>query len=132
MPIPFIPIIVIGLIGKAVHTRFKKDKPLSVEQQNIYDSAMATLMEPEKLRALGATFKAQGFPKHGQMLINRAELRGLDPKVYKARRKAIAKAMNSTNIVAIRELAAEYEKLGGTGTADMLRKRANQVEASQK
>lgn len=97
---------------------------LSPKRQEVYESALETLTDPDKLRELAVTFEKEGLPIEANMLRKRADLRGQSPATKAERAKAYDKGMKSNDIPGIERLADAFESLTATGAASQLRKRA--------
>jgi hypothetical protein len=123
--IPLIPVAVIGLGVTAAYKVYKKrNQGMTPERRKVYESALNTLKDPEKLRVLGAAFKREGLTEEATMLNKRAKLRELPPDVKAGRRDAFKKGMTLKNPINIEKLAVTFEKEGATGAAAALRKYA--------
>lgn len=125
MPLPLLPIVVVCLGAAAYHKTTSKKGPgkgvLTPERQHYFETAIKDLKDPEKLRNLAKTFREQGLPMHADMLEKRANLRAIPEAKKKERRAIFKRAMKSTDINAIRNLANAYEREGCTGAAKELR-----------
>lgn len=117
---------VAGLTGLAIYRKRKRGLKgkMTPDRERIYVQALNKLADPAKLKELAQTFYREELKPYGDMLMKRARLRELPPDVKKARHAAFKKAMQSTDIKKILEMAEEYEKEGATGSAAALRKRA--------
>jgi hypothetical protein len=87
------------------------------KRQQIYESALVTLKQPEKLRALAAAFEGEGLIAEADLLKKRAEIRELPKSKREERRAIFRRAIQSSNIPAIRAVAAEFRAAGCTGAA---------------
>ncbi|MGH9966571.1 MAG: hypothetical protein ACREBG_01890 [Pyrinomonadaceae bacterium] len=123
MPLPLIPIAVVGLGGYAWY-RAKKRKGMTPERKKIYDAAMKSLKDPAKLNALADAFEKEGLKNEASQLRKRAKLRGMPDGVKAARRDAFKKCMQSKDPNAIEKCAKAFEKEGATGAATKLRQYA--------
>ncbi len=122
--LPLIPVVVTALAAGAAYKvhKSRKNKVMTPARQKIYDHALTTIKEPEKLRKLSTGFQAQGLTEQADMLAKRARLRELPADVKEGRRAAYQKGMTLTNPASVEKLAAEFEKEGATGAAASLRK----------
>jgi len=87
------------------------------KRQQIYESALVTLKQPEKLRALAAAFEGEGLIAEADLLKKRASIRELPKSKREERRAIFRRAIQSSNIPAIRAVAAEFRAAGCTGAA---------------
>src|SRR5262245_44194793 len=116
MPVPLIPVIFMGMAGLAgyrAHQR-RKRSVMTNERKRIYEAALQTLKDPEKLRKLADEFENQGLKEQAALLRKRAVIRELPDDLKKARRDAFRAAMKSTNQPAILKLAEAYDAEGAT------------------
>ena len=129
MPIPLLPVTVVGLAaaaGVVAHKRAKKKrkKGMSPDQEKIYSAALQNLKDPAKLIELADKYADQGFKHEAEMLRKRAKLRQLPPDVKKQRKEAFRKGLKLQDPDKVQKLADLFEKEGATGSADALRKYA--------
>ena len=101
------------------------DGVVTPERQAVYNVAMNSVPDPEKLKNLAAAFKKVQLPDMADALYQRALLRALPPGVKQQRREVFRKAMKSTNVSAIRGVAAALHGEGCTGAAAALTRYAN-------
>jgi hypothetical protein len=87
------------------------------KRRQIYESALVTLKQPEKLRALATAFEGEGLIAEADLLKKRAAIRELPKAKREARREVFRKAIQSSNIPAIRAVADEFRAAGCTGAA---------------
>jgi hypothetical protein len=120
-----IPIGVGVLIGAAAWATRKPKGEMTPERTIVYDTALKTVKDPEKLKILSEAFRKEGLTAQADLLQKRATLRELPPDVKEARRAAFRKGMASTDPKAVNELADAFEKEGASGAADALRKYAS-------
>lgn len=123
MPFPILPVVFLSmasLAGYKAHTRQKRSA-MTPERKRIYEAALQTLKDPEKLRKLADEFETQGLKKEASLLRKRAEIRELPEDLKKARRQAFKAAMASKNQPAVLKLAEAYDAEGATGAAAALR-----------
>src|SRR6185503_21284903 len=99
MPLPILPVIITALIGGAYLQ--SQNKKMSPHQKEIYEAALKTISDPEKLRVLARGFDEEGFRQEADQLFKLAMLKDLPKDVIKARRAALQKGLASTNKEAI-------------------------------
>jgi len=139
MPIPFIPIVVLSLCGVAIVKKTSQKEIentktktfMNGERKAVYDSALHSLREPEKLLILATVFEEQGLKNEAWTLRQRARLRALPVEVKQARRRAYKTAMASTNPDAIEKVADAFEKDFCFDAANKLRDYAQDVRHGQ-
>jgi hypothetical protein len=124
--LPLIPIIIISGVGYLWHK--KKAHGMTPERKKIYEEAMRSLQDPEKLRALAVQYQAFGLPDEATDLRNRANLRALPNDQKKARRDAFTKSMASNDPEKMEQAAAIFHSQGATSNAAALRKKAAAVK----
>lgn len=123
MPLPLLPLAVVGLAGGAWWMK-KHRRGMTPERQIVYETALLSLKDPVKLRALAAAFEKEGMKDQAALLLKRATLRELPADVKAARREAFRKGMAATDPAAVNALAEAFYKEGATGAAESLRKYA--------
>lgn len=142
MPIPFLPIAVLSLCGVAIIKKTSQKETANQERKTfmngerkaIYESALRSLREPEKLLILAAKFEGEGLKNEGWALRQRARLRALPTETKQARRRAFKSAMASTNPEAVERMAQAFEQDFCFDAATKLReyaKELNNVQAQQ-
>ncbi len=124
-----LPLMILGLVGTSAVVQSKRAKkavdPRTVaERQVVYETALNTVKDPAKLRALAEVYRGQGLTAEADMLCKRAALQELPQETKDARKEVFRKAMASTNVDAILGLARAYDAEGCTGAAQHLRKYA--------
>lgn len=87
------------------------------KRMQIYQSALVTLKEPEKLRALAAAYEGEGLIAEADLLKKRAAIKELPKNKREERRAIFRRAIESSNIPAIRAVADEFRAAGCTGAA---------------
>jgi hypothetical protein len=126
--LPLIPIGIAALAGTAWWASKKKTDEkhgeLTAERAIIYDTALKTVKDPEKLEALSKAFSEAGLQPQADLLLKRAALRVLPVDTKAVRKEIFKQGMASTNPLAIERLAASFEGEGATGAADALRRYA--------
>lgn len=105
---------------------------MTVERIKIYEQALATLKDQDKLRKLADEFEKAGCLKEADHLRKRATLRDLPPDVKQRNRSIFKKALKSTNPDAVSDVAGEFEKMGADGVAYNLRLREQTLRAMGK
>lgn len=121
-------------IGALIWAVFKKQNntqfgQLTPERDEVYRNAMEYLRDPSKLRELAKEFHREGLRAQAIFLQKRAEWRARGPEL-KAKHEAIfAKALQSTNIQAILEVAKQFEGMTATIKAAQLRERVKSLRA---
>jgi hypothetical protein len=120
--IPLLPAAIIALAGTAFFLTRKKAGALTPEREMLFNKAVNTEKDPQRLRALAAQFRSDGLNVQAEFLEKRAKLRELPDSVKAARKAAFKQAMGSTNKEAILKLADAYEREAATGAAEALRK----------
>lgn len=97
------------------------------KRRQIYESALVTLKQPEKLRALAAAFEGEGLIAEADLLKKRAAIKELPKNKREERRAIFRKAIQSSNIPAIRAVADEFRAAGCTGAAANLYQHADSL-----
>lgn len=97
---------------------------LTPEREEIYNTALEFLHDPMRLEKLAAEFQREGLKVQAAMLKKRAEWRARNPEQKAAHETIFQKAMASTNIHAILDVAKAFEQLTATAKAKQLRERA--------
>lgn len=126
MPFPLIPVIVGAVSGcfAAVFRTRQKKMEMTPERQRIYDAALTSLKDPEKMRTIASAFRKGGLTEQASMLEKRAALKELSPEVREKRRGIIKQALAHTDPVVVRKVAAAFDEVGSTGAAATLRRYA--------
>lgn len=123
--LPLLPLGIASLVGLSWwKIRRQPNEGMTPERAVIYDTALKTVKDPDKLRALAKGFREAGLIPQAELLEKRALLRELPPDTKAARKEAFKTGMSSTNAPAIEKLADSFEGEGCTGAADALRKYA--------
>jgi hypothetical protein len=120
MPLPLIPIAIVGLTGGA-YWRHKRKKGMTPERKKIFEAAMNTLQDPNKLRKLSDVFTKEGLKNEGELLRKKALLRELPPEQKAARRAALKAGLNSKDVSKVQNLADAFHNQGALGAAKRLR-----------
>lgn len=113
---------IIGAGAIAFREINKKDYGiLTAERDERYRVAMSNCHDPGTLLAEAKLFEEHGLKAQAAMLKRRAEWRARPEEVKKAHEDVFQKAMRSTNIPAILEVAAGFEGWTATNKATALR-----------
>jgi hypothetical protein len=94
---------------------------LTPTRKHIFDEAMQNEKDPDKLRAIAASFAKEGLPGQATLLKKRAGLRELPEATKQARRSAFKQAMASKNAAAVEDMAMAFENEGAIAAAKALR-----------
>lgn len=118
-------------VGLAVWLAFRKQSNsqsqfgvLTPEREEIYNNALEFLHDPMRLEKLAEDFRREGLKVQSAMLKKRAEWRARNPQQKAEHEDVFTRAMKSTNIHAILEVAKAFEQLTATAKAKQLRDRA--------
>ena len=125
-----IPVLILSggaLIATYRVFRSTKVVGMTPERVKIYQAALVTLKDPVKLERLAQAFEKEGCTAEARLLRQRAKLRALPKEVKAARRDAFARAIKSSNVDAIRKVAAAFAGEGATGAAANLRRHADSL-----
>jgi hypothetical protein len=119
------------LLAARVRKALKGSK-ITPEREVFFHEALANLSgpgAPKKFRAMAKRYAEWGHTTHAAILKRRAEYLEATPAQKAARDAVIARAMRSTNVAAIRNVADHFEYLTATGVARDLRAHADEVQA---
>jgi len=119
-----VPLGIGALAGLAWWRSKRKPHGMTPERKKIYETALESLKEPDKLRSLADAFDKEGLKDEAIMLRKRAALRELPPASKEARKAAFRKGMSSSDPKAVHALAVAFHKQGATGAAQALKKYA--------
>ena len=128
----------IGLLaGGAWIAKNQRDKANSspariAERAAIYETAINTKLDPDKLRTLAKAFRDEGLIAEATMLEKRAALSEAPPDVKAQRTAVFRQALASDDVQAVREVADAFEALGASGACAKLRAHADGIEAAKK
>jgi hypothetical protein len=136
MPLPLIPIAIVGLAALAYRQRGKRDASsigvdpsnttvntgaMTPERQVVYEEFMAHESDPEKLAKMAFTFQQQGLPLQATMMRKKAALRNL-PETLKAKREEkFREIMASKDKAFVLRAADTFFREGCWGAAQSLR-----------
>jgi len=127
-----IPVVIVGLTCAAAYKVSQGNKGvMTPERQVIYDTALRTLKDPDKLRELACAYRKEGLPVQAEMLEKRAALRELPQEIKEARRAAFKKAKECTDPTKVEVVASAFEHEGATGAAQSLRDYAAGLKAAE-
>lgn len=124
-----IPIVLVGLVGLGAWKAIRRPDPVGMTAQRvqIYQAALATLKDPQKLRTLAQAYEDAGCLAEARILKQRAQLRELPKHVRAQRRDVFARAIRSSNADAVRKVAEAFASEGALGAAENLRRHANSL-----
>jgi hypothetical protein len=124
-----IPVLLVGLVGLGAYKAICRPDPvgMTVKRVQIYQAALATLKDPEKLRTLAQAYEDAGCLAEARILKQRANLRELPKHVRAQRRDVFARAIRSSNPDAVRKVAEAFASEGALGAAENLRRHANSL-----
>lgn len=119
----------IGAGALAFREMNKKDYGiLTAARDERYRVVMSNCQDPEVLKQEAKLFEDHGLKAQGAMLRRRAEWRSRPDDVKKTHEDIFLKAMHSTNIPAVLEVAAAFEGWTATNKATALREHARKVQ----
>lgn len=124
-----IPVIIVGLVGLGTYRALRRPQIVGMTAQRvqIYQAALSTLKDPAKLRVLAQAFEDAGCLAEARILKQRAALRELPKEVRLQRRDIISRAFKSSNIEAVRKVAAAFAEQGAVGAAANLNRYADSL-----
>jgi hypothetical protein len=125
--LPYLAAAGAGIVGWKLWERRPKMTP---QRTAIYNEAMHSLKDPEKLSSLAAVFEGEGLSKQADMLRKRAQLRSAPDELKQARRRAFKNAMRSTDAAYVERIAKAHADEGATGAAERLYTRAKALRTS--
>ena len=134
MALPLLPIAIGGLVLAAAYAASRKPPQqgeVTPERQTIFETAINSVQDPAKLRALAASFRSAGLEQQAQALEGRADHRDLPPDVKAERAQVFRDAMSSQNPQAVLRVADAFEQEGAIGAASALRAYAAKLQLSQ-
>jgi hypothetical protein len=97
---------------------------MTPERKQIFETALRTLKDPEKLRILADAYEKEGLKPEAEMLRKRALLREMPADVRARRQQAFGAAMRSKDPAKVEAVATAFQREGATGAAANLRKYA--------
>lgn len=125
MPFPLIPVTIAGLAAAAYFRgQAQKKGVLTLERKIVFETALANLRDPEKLRKLADAYEAEDLRPQANVLRKRAALRELPRETQLARRAVYRKAMTSKDAEKVEALANAYRDEGCPGAAESLERYA--------
>ncbi len=122
LPVPLLAVLgVTGVGGVVAYKRSKSKKKITDERKRVFEHALKTLKDPQRLRSLAATFDKEGLRLEAKELRKRANV--IDaPKATKAAREAVfKKALTSKDPVAVKKTASAFHNQGYYDAAKKLR-----------
>jgi hypothetical protein len=124
--------ITLALLGLG-YLAFKKKSDdqhgvLTPRMEEIYNNAMASLLDPERMRKLAKEFEKLGLKIQADMLTRRARLRARSVEEKKKDQELFERAMKSEKIPGILAVANEFEQMTATGMAGKLRERVKLLQ----
>lgn len=130
MPLPLIPIVIGSLAVTAAYKVHKRSDAMTPERQKLFDAAIQSLPDPDKLRQLAGAFKDQGLFKQADLLEKRAALRELPKETQDARKQVFRKAMSLTDPNMVEQAATVFHGEGCIGAASCLNLYAQGLRAT--
>jgi len=119
-----LPVLIIGGVvlatGCAAIAKSSRDRKRAVmtsERRAIYDAAMTTLKDADKLRSLADAFESVGLSEQADMLQKRADLRELPDDIKEGRREAFRAMMRNTDPSYVNRVASAFEAAGAVSAA---------------
>ena len=131
MPLPLIPILIIGLAGGAAwKVSTNKKGIMTNDRRKIYQAAMSSNppLPADQYLTLAAAYDNEGLPTYGDALRKRAALLNLSPEVKATRKAAIQKILGSADSTVARVAANICENDGAYGSAKTLRDYADALD----
>lgn len=131
MPIPLIPIFILGLAGTAAwKVSTSKKGIMTNDRRKIYEAAMSSNppLPADQYITLAAAYDNEGLPTYGDALRKRAALLNLPPEVKATRKAAIQKILSSSDSTVARVAANICEGDGAYGSAKTLRDYADALD----
>ena len=124
-----LPIAIVTTVIYAVRKASKRKSTagMTATRMRIYQSALVTLKDPEKLRRLAQVFEDEGCVAEARVLRQRAALRDLPKETKIQRRLVFSRAIRSSNVDAVRKVAAAFAGEGAVGAAANLRRHAESL-----
>jgi hypothetical protein len=124
-----LPIAIVTTVIYAVRkaSKRKSNAGMTATRMRIYQSALVTLKDSEKLRRLAQVFEDEGCVAEARVLRQRAALRDLPKETKTQRRLVFSRAIRSSNVDAVRKVAAAFAGEGAVGAAANLRRHAESL-----
>jgi hypothetical protein len=131
-----VPLGIAALTGTAAIMQARRKKAaeapsVAASRKVVFETALNEVKDPNKLRFLADAFEGEKMHAEANMLRKRASLQELPAETKEARREAFRKAMASTDVQAVLELANVFESEGATGAAENLRRYASGLAAKE-
>jgi len=135
MPFPLVPILIgIGtgsVAGIALRNNRKRNpRGMTPERQQIYEAALTSLKDPDKLRELADAFHGEECYPQADLLRKRAALKELPDEEKKKNSVRFKEAMASKDPAFVERVAKEHEQRGATSAAFNLRRYAKGLSKS--
>ena len=115
-----------GIGAWQLHKR--RPPTMTLERQKQYDSVLTGKHSPEEMVSIAAVFEGEGLKAQGYLIRQRAALRAAPEEVKEKRREILRKAIKSTNVEAMKEVAKAFDSVGATGAAATIRRRIKGLE----
>jgi hypothetical protein len=126
MPFPLVPVTIGALAGLAyLRGQAQKKGVFTPERRIVFETALATLRDPESLRKLADAFDKEDLRAQAAILRKRAALRELPREKQLARRAAFRKAMSSKDAEKVEAMSRAFREEGCTGAAEALERYAS-------
>jgi len=119
-------------VGAIVWLAFRKQSNsqygvLTPEREEVYRNAIEHCQDPQKLKALAAEYEKHGLKAQAHVMRLRAGWRARTPEQKAAHEQIFVKALQSTNVDAILEVAKVFESMTATVKAQQLRERVKSL-----
>jgi len=120
-------------VGALLFLAFKKQSgntkfgAVTPEREELYQNCMAFCHDPQKLREHAKLFAREGLKAHALALEKRAEWRDRSPETKAVHADLFDRAMKSTNVPSILQVAALFQEATATQKAEQLRAHAQAV-----
>lgn len=111
-------------IGTVVRRKMMNYGVMTPKRLLYYQTAMENMADPAKLRELADGFDKLGLPEAANNLRGRAGVKALPPEVKAKHKEMLKKGLASEKPLAILDLAAAFDKIHLTGSANRLRAHA--------
>ncbi len=107
--------------GVAVYRSHRKGSGMTPQNKQVFEAAIKTLKDPEKLNTLAAAFDKKGLKAEAIILRKRAAIFSAPPSVVAEKKAVFKKAMKSSKPEAVNKVAQEFHKQGHFEVANQLR-----------
>jgi hypothetical protein len=144
MPLPLIPIAIVGLaaltaraVGKRKSSTIGVDPnnttsntgTMTPQRQIMYEEAMTKIDDPEKLLLCAAEFQKQGLPLQATMLRKAAKLRSLPDDVKTKREAVFRKVFELKDKSKVLQAAEAFQSEGCWASAEKIREYAQGLDS---